>query len=833
MSCMQKLMGSLKLREVENLEEPFFFSHEEWFAGLTNQEITFYDEYIDIYEKTPSLFLEILASRKKQKLRYKKIKSIKNVKVNIKEKREHIQRFFREIPTMQLIQDITIMSQTLPYIVDKNIAEYVFSFKGEAEGVPYDVDHLHQDTLTVTVGDTDLQISVQAIIVFLFMNEMLHELDEVRLIDCQCKYPDALFAFNYSEALQKDSLVQFFILKRDAQIMSLMFVMLVFSKATRFLLDALEIEGLADNDQFASEVFEQLEKLNNRKIIEQYECYKYFLNRKITRLEERETAHIKKQNELQVKLDKQKEQLEQQTEKAKQLKQELHTKGTTDVQNSLIDKQLREEVKQLRLRLKAEKDELKDATKLHQKEQKSLEQKLSTIVEENKRLISDVSSLQSQLTAEKRQKMHVQEMTFEAWLAKGPQFLVDMTEEEESRLKDFIAIAQNILEESSFARPKTNRATNRIGYVRVDPDQYYITFGDDTWHVVEPFEAPTYLSDNQFVEVTDDLQFVRAFKYFYESGPADYAIAHFVVVENRHDKAFAKVNGQTFEIKYKEKAFIMDGQIISINRNNELVSYYKNRPITLDDLYNAVQLKGHKPLYVTAALTNGYVVRTLDGVESFEQYSEIITAHSFIIVDKQNKVTYVDATGTVLKRSSKYKEKLLASVSEMDDDIFVLKVNQEYVQLHDVPERALLDLGDMVWVDEFNRFIEKVKEEVEIVSTQTIEQKLMSSGRKVTRKTDKVSVERDKDLLIIGNVRISERYKKYFGELGYNVDVVDGTGPFEKISQACSKHNTILYSTAFTSHKNSGKLAKEIKKPFILCDSTAPRVLHYALGSVG
>ena len=834
---MQALVESLKLEsllnEVGNFEKQFSFSDEEWFAELTNNEIVFYDDYLDLYEKNQTLFLEVLASRKKQKLRYKKIKSVKNVKANLKDKRERVQYFFGRISTMQLIRDVTIMSQILPYIVEKNIAEYVIGMKGEdEEWFPYNLEYLRDDKLAITFEDTDIHISVQAIFLFLFMNEMLHELDEVRLVNCECKYPEALFAFNYAEALQKDSLIQFFILKGDTQITSLMFANLVFSKATRFLLDALKIEELADNDAFVSEVFEQIEILSNRKVIEQYECYKNYLNNKITKLEERETTHIKKQMELQAKLDRQKEQLEQQTEKAKQLKQELHTKGATVVQSATADKQLKEEIKRLRIKLKAEKDELKESTKEHQRVQKSLEQKLSTIEEENKRLTSDVSLLQSQLTMVKRQKMHVQDLTFEVWLAKGPQFLVDMTEEQESKLKDFITIAQNIVEDSITARPKVNLATNRIGYVRIEPDRYYITFGDDTWHVLEPFAAPVYLSDNQFVEVTDDLQFVRSFKYFFESGPADFAITQFVVVENRHDKAFAKVNGQTIEIKYKEKAFIMDGQVISINRNNELVSYYKNRSITLDDLYNAVQQKGHKPLYVLAELTNGYVVRTLHGIESFAQYSEQLTAHSFIIVDEQNNVTYVDPTGALLKRSSKYKEKLLASVSEIDDEIFVLKVNEEYVKLHDVPDRIELDLGDMVWVDEFNCFIEKVKEEVEIVSSETIEQKLMSSGQKVTRKTERVQIEKDKDLLIIGNVRISERYKKYFGEFGYNVEVVDGTGPFEKISKACSKHNTILYSTAFTSHKNSGKLLKEIKKPFILCDSTAPRVLHYSLGVV-
>lgn len=270
--------------------------------------------------------------------------------------------------------------------------------------------------------------------------------------------------------------------------------------------------------------------------------------------------------------------------------------------------------------------------------------------------------------------------------------------------------------------------------------------------------------------------------------------------------------------------------MISINKNNELVSYYKNRSNTLDDILPSIQLKGHQPLYITMALANGYVTRTLDGVENFKQFEELLPMHSLIVVTEENDITLKDATGQMFKRSSLYKRKQLGSVSELEDGIFVLKQNQEYVQLHDIPAKVELDLGDMVWIDEFNRFIEKVEENEQVVSTETIEQKLLNSGRKVTRKPSmKPAVEKNKNLLIIGNVRISERYKKYFGDFGYEVEVVDGTGPFEKISQACSKFDHILYSTSFTSHRNSGKLAKEVKKPFILCDSTAPRVLHYAL----
>ena len=699
----EKFPHSVNLVQVK--ESEFSFLHEDWLAELSNEEIIFYDEYIDLYEKSPKQFLEVLASRKKQKLRFKKVEK-KNLKGNLKEQRERVQQFFERIPSTQYIKDIEYITDTSPFYVEKNVAEYVMGIKGEGDDwMPYELDCLREDKLTL---NAELSFSVQAIIVFLFLNEMLHDTDELRIINCNCNYPEAVYAFNYSYAIQNKKLFQS--LKADFQITSLMYTTLFYSKAMRLLTDALEIKTLSKDEQFKYEVLELLGEIEHQKVVQQYDCYKYYLDRKIKKLEARETTYIKKQTELQKKIEKQKDQLELQNEKVKQLKQELQGKDTVVVQNSALEAQLREQVKQLKQQLKEEKDEQKNAARGHQKIQKSLERKLSTSEEENKRLIADVSHLQSQLTAEKRQKIQAEELSFDAWLAKGPEYLVGMTDEQESQLKDFITMAQNILEESSLARTKCNLATNRIGYVRVDSDGHFINFGDNSWHTIEPFAAPIYLSDDQFIEVTNDLQFVRSFNYYYKEGPADFAIAHFAIVENRHNVAFAKVNGQTVEIKYKENAFIKDGQVISIDRSNELVSYYKSRLITLDDIYNAVELKGHKPLYVTNALTNGYVIRTLEGVESFEQYSDILTAHSFIIVDEDNQITYEDRTGAMLKRSSKYKEKLLASVSETNDEIFVLKVNEEYVKLRDVPDSIELELGDMVWVDEFNRFIAKVKE---------------------------------------------------------------------------------------------------------------------------
>lgn len=817
-----------KLELAERFGQKYRFTYEEWFNELDNYELNFYFELLELYEKDSVAFLELLLDRKKQSSRLLKVKNITNRKLNLKPKRERLQAFYEELSIERFLCDIYLLPELFNYDIEDNIAVIKIGEQTE-EGtyVPFNSELLQDGKLAVQFDGNDIQVSVQALIYYVCVNEMMHENDVDRLASCEDVKEAHLFAFNYVQTLMDSTFMPLPILQVLNPISGVLYGTIAYKKGIRFLTDLISLVPDEEVEQLEAE----LRALKHKRQEDVILSYANYLEKKVDKLEERESAHLKKRKELQDKLTKQKEQLDLQQDKVKELKRELSAKVPAVVVDSGLEKQLQAEVYELKGELKCEKDERKGLVKAHQKMIEGLEEKLEKAESENKRLVGDVSSLQSQLAHEKRLKLQTEKVTFEKWLEDGRQVLLSMTSEQQMELKQFLAFAEGLLAQNGEEEPKQSLATNRIGYCRVDADGHYVNFGDGQWHELKPFAANIYLSDDQFVEVTKDLELVRALKFYYEVGPAEYAIAHFTVVEERHGHAYAKIDGQTVEVKYKEGAYVIDGQVISVNKNNELISYFKNRSNTLDDLIQSIQLKGHQPLYITMALANGYVVRTLDGVESFVQFEELLPMHSMIVVTQEQDITLKDATGLMYKRSGLYKQKLLGSVSELEDGVFVLKQNQEYVQLHDVPMKVELELGDMVWVDEFNRFIEKVEEMLEVLPTETIEQRLMSSGHKVTSKQSAVKqkVEKDKNLLIIGNVRISERYKKYFAEFGYDVEVVDGTGPFEKINQACSKFETILYSTAFTSHRNSGKLAKEVRKPYILCDSTAPRVLHYAL----
>lgn len=807
------------------------FTHKDWFLELSNLEIAFFVEFMDFYKNKPQEFLELLANRKKQRAIFQKLTKTVHVKTNKREQREVVEQFFEQVPIERLFADLSVIPLAASYEVDKNVANYVIG-KKEADGIfAFDETALYHGELHLIVCEQSVAVTVQALIYFIFANEMHHRVDEKRIVSCKCEHPAAVFAQSYVDAVLAEDLTQFFILKHSNFATSVFFIVITFGKTMRYVMDAYMLPELKEAHNYKDELQVSFTNVLSRKEELLGICNDNFLIDKIEKMEQRENQHIKKHAELQQRFDKQKEKFDDQLEKIKALKRELSAKEETKTQPLEADKQLAGEIIELKQQLKTAKDDLRDAKKVHKKELSATNKKLNEVVVENERLVGNVSTLQQQLTVEKRLKLQNEELTFEKWLKKGPEFLQNMTFEQEQELKGFIAIAENMMCERSLARPKTDLATNRIGYCKVDERGHFINFGDGPWREISHIPPNSYLSDTQFVEVTRNLEFVRSFTYYYSEGPADHSIRHFVAVEERHNQAFAKVNGKTTQIKYRDNTFIKHDQVISINAHDELVSYYQSRSIQLDDWLNSIQIKRHEPLYVLMQLANGYVVRDLNENQRFIELDQDVLAHSLIILDELGKVQFVDQSGLMYKRSILYKYKQLASISAIDEDVYVLKQNQEYVQLHDVPHNVTLDLGDMVWVDESNRFIELMETDVPYIAADTIEKKLLDGGRKVTRKATKAHVLKDKELLIIGNIRISERYKKYFGEFGYEVEVVDGTGAFEKIRQACSKYNTILYSTAFTSHKNSGKMNNEVTKPYILCDSTAPKVMHLALES--
>lgn len=838
------MMKKLFTEQKMNVDLGYDYTYEQWLLELSNFEYHVFAEYMELYQTNPQAFLQLLTNKKKQEVIFEQMWKFGKKKLVLKpEKKEAVEQFFQEVPMTRLLAELSLIPYTFDYRVEKNVAKYILGQKDGDKFVPFSEDALKSGALELEVDGEKMSFSVQSLIYFLFANEILHQKDEQRIIRCKTTYLEATYAFSYAHALQEESLDEFMISVAGNSVTSAFFTSVAFSKAMRFLNDALSVTQYADDEEYCNEIVEQFSILSARKQFVLGKCHSFYLQRTVKKLEMREKQGLKKQQDFQQKIEKQKSKLDLQVDKIEKLKQELVGIEKSAVDQTKLEQEHAKEIRELeqsltgqitdvKQQLKTAKDDLRNEKKNHAKAMEKLEDKLEQETTERQKLNNDVSELQKKLVSEQRQKLPTEELKFDDWLQKGSEFLQHLSLEEEESLKDFIALAQNIMEQSSLARPKNDLATNRIGYCRVDSEGHFVNLGDDEWHQITAIPLPVYLSDNQFVEVTKDYELVSALGYYYMSSSLDHTIKQFVAIEERHGQAFAKVDGKMQEIKYRDNAYVNDGQVISVNQVGELVRYYQYRSITLDDWLTSIQLKGHEPLYVTMSLASGYVVRSLTEEERFLNLEEPLLAHSFIILDGQQQLMYKDTSGCMLKQSAHYTKKQLASVSELEEGIYVLKANQEYVKLHDVPQGLVLDLGDLVWVDEFNRYIDLGKVEQQYVPIETIEKKLLDCGRKVTRKAAKTQVEKNKDLLVIGNIRISERYKSYFGELGYEVDVVDGTGPFEKIRQACSKHTNILYSTAFTSHKNSGKMSKEVVKPYILCDSTAPKVMHYALENI-
>lgn len=799
-----------------------YLSYDIWFDEMSNMEVAVIAGYIELLEKDPKKFLERIANFKERESYFNYIYKIES-KGNFHHKTDKVQEFLRQVPIEIFLKDISKIAYTFDYIVEKNITHFILGHLEGDEIKPLDEDALQDNQLTYK----NESFSLQSIIYFIFACGILHKFDKVRIMKAECEEPEAVYAYAFAQGLQTKAIVTYMIDPTQTYVASTIYTLFSFSKALRFLKDVYEKEEFSE--EFRQKTFDIILDLSTKRQQVLFACDYLHLQKKFDKLERAEKNHIAKQNDLQKKLEKQKEKFEKKFNQLQKQNNEAESQVAATAEIKIQDKKLQEENDELKQQLRDAKNELKEEKKKHKKEFDKLLDKNDALIKENERLVSIESDLQKQLVNERRQKLPMEEITFDKWIQKGRELLQELSQTEEDELRGFIALAESLMEERNHSRKLMNLATNRIGYCKVANDGYYINFGDQEWHKISNVPGHVYLFSSQFVEVTKEFEFVQAFNYYFKEGMLDNLIAHFVAVEDRNGEPYARVNGVTTKIIYQDHVQLNDGQLISVNQKNEIVSYYGRKTVTLDDIWQSILLNGHKPVYVMNALENGYVVRDANDKERFVQLEEDLLPHSFIILDENDQITFKDPSGQFLKRSAQYNKKVLASVSEIDKETFVLKENQEYVQLLDVPPNMEFELGDMVWIDEFNRFIELVDVDVTFVPESTIEQKLRESGHKVTKKSPKVQVEKDKELLIIGNIRLSERYKKYFGEYGYEVEVVDGTGPFEKIKQACSKYNTILYSTAFTSHKNSRMMNNEINKPYILCDSTAPKVMHAAI----
>ena len=229
-------------------------AHEDWFLELSNLEIAFISEYMDVYENKPQEFLELLANRKRQRAIFQKLSKTVNAKANMKEQRESVEQFLQQVSLHRLLTEFSVLPLAVDYVIEKNVANYVIGNKEDEEFTPFTEDAFYDGELHISRYDQSFAISVQGLIFFLFVNEIHHRLDEKRIIDCKCQYPEATFAKSYAKAALEEDVTGFFVLKHSNFVTSMLFATATYVKTIRYVTDAFSLPALEEELDFIEEL---------------------------------------------------------------------------------------------------------------------------------------------------------------------------------------------------------------------------------------------------------------------------------------------------------------------------------------------------------------------------------------------------------------------------------------------------------------------------------------------------------------------------------------------------------------------------------------------------
>lgn len=119
-------------------------------------------------------------------------KTVKH-KASKNEQSETVEQFFEQVSMDRLFTDLSAIPLAAPYEVDKNVAQFVIGKKEGDEFIAFDATDFYDGKLHLIVQEQSVVVTVQALIYFIFVNEMQHRFDEERIVSSKCEYPEAYF----------------------------------------------------------------------------------------------------------------------------------------------------------------------------------------------------------------------------------------------------------------------------------------------------------------------------------------------------------------------------------------------------------------------------------------------------------------------------------------------------------------------------------------------------------------------------------------------------------------------------------------------------------------
>ena len=768
------------------------------FKELSTVELAIFSHFIDLFEEQHEDFFTTLNDQKKFEALVKNF-AVLYKKSSISQQQDllaKVTQFFSKIKSSELTFEL---SNFFDYSTYKYLqSSYFFTFEGyEQELVPFTKERLLKDKIVFQQNEETYTISPQSLMVIRVLEFRLKmRLDPLKL---NCKYNEDFQDYPHIQLLlalltNETTFVKLF-MKNTAPLTSMLESVILYSQLRRFLFD---ISGSLEDKDFELIIENQRSITSNKFIHVLYLCYTEHLKSNAKKDKTTIQTLKKKNDENNVKLEKQKGKFNEQKTKLNELKEQLKESKQSATTTIVKDTHLEDSVK----KLTAERDQLliqiQSLTSESERKVFARDAQIDHLKNENSQL---QRKLQPLLKAAAIPKVE----TVTDWLEIGHKIIQNVSDEDEANIKQFFEMFLIACDEKNAKRPKSELPTNLFGYCTITSNGHYLNLPNGDKHKIIAIPENIYLGEGQFVQVTKDYEFVQVYNNFFDESPIDHNIRFFCTVKFSDGKPHVNVNGILEQVTHDQNITLIDGQIISVTSQLELVRFYKQKRMTLDYFDESMKLKGHTPYFIQKLVANGAIVENVFTNEEkyivFEQNEDGLYENS-LVTAIENRMIRTFRNPLFYKLSKYYKHTQFATIYEIDGDCFAKKANREIVIIKNIPDSYEPQVDDVIIIDEHHSFLDVIDNK-QTSEEETLEQRL--ARRPVQKSQTVFTYSTPKDLtpiLIVGNIALSENYKQQLGRNGYDVTTVDGFGPIAKIKQNAKDKDFIVVCLERLSHGN-------------------------------
>ena len=785
---------------------PFLFEYEHLLKELTKEEISLLHSFVEQFEAKDEVLFTILNDKKKFELAQRKYAIVKKHNKLYEEQFLKVHNFFNKHDSNVFVFEIASFYTFATYSYSD---EYCwFTYDDYKDGpIPFTVERITENGIRFHDADGEENtVSPQAL---MYIRLLEYRLDNsFSTLKLNCKYDERLSNYPQLQAslavLTDDDTYLRFLVSNENPITSLIETVISYEKVKRVLDDCYD----ENKDEMFKEILELYAgNVHERFMTVTYTCYLMYTQQERTKQVNLATSYKKKYDETLIKMNRQKERFDIQKEKSHQVKKQLIDAQLESAPTIVKDQSLEKEL----TAMKAECNDLKRQL-FRQQSDSSLE-----LVQQNK-VINDLKEenriLQQKLQPLLKTVSTAKVETVEEWIAVGHTLIESVNEQEEDDIRRFFELFISICDINDAKRSKPQLVPNLFGYCVVSSSGHFITLAEGTVEKIVSIPENVYLSDGQFIQVTDEFKFVDAYLDFYEQHTNDDSIHSFSTVLFQNEIPYVMDGSKLMPISHPEEITLIHGQIVSFNNKYELVRYYRKKRRTLDMFEQSIKTKGHTPYFISKVLSTGVVVENVfTNLESYIEFEDIrsLSTGGFITAT-DTRIIHRFESKYFYELSSHYNKYEFATICEIGDGFYGRKLNKEVVIIRNVPKELSLQLDEVIRIDEHHQFLEKLQ--VDEVA-ETLEQRL---ARRQKQK-ESVAYERPEHLspiLIVGNTALSENYKHQLVRYGYDATTVDGFGPLKRIMQGARNKDVIVVCLDRLSHGNMYAIRDEFPEDKLL-----------------